>query len=139
MEQLILNQVLSTVRPSEKWIWRNTLMRIQIVHISYRLERGDRQRQGSGVGSIVLDVSSHSPHCLIPDSCHVSCVLTSRSTIKFPMGTLPMTIAVSPRNIFCPKCNPEPAADCETPFGDNLEVVHLERIEAALAMDQKAN
>jgi hypothetical protein len=53
------------------------------------------------------------------------------------MGSLPEFVAVNPTTLECPRCKAEAGHACETTDSDS-EPVHLERIAAALAMDQAA-
>lgn len=50
---------------------------------------------------------------------------------------IPDYIAVSPITLKCPRCKAEPGTACVMPAVD-LDVIHLERIEAAVVMDVAA-
>jgi hypothetical protein len=45
-------------------------------------------------------------------------------------------VATSPITLPCPRCHAEPGDVCEV-LGKRLKIVHLERIQAALAKDAK--
>jgi hypothetical protein len=60
-------------------------------------------------------------------------VYTSRT-----VDELPEYIAVSPITVACPRCHAEPGKVCEVLVGRGLEIVHIERIKVALAMDVSA-
>jgi hypothetical protein len=51
---------------------------------------------------------------------------------------LPEYVAISPTGITCPRCKAEPGKVCEVLLGDGLEVVHVERIKLAAALDVSA-
>jgi hypothetical protein len=51
---------------------------------------------------------------------------------------LPEYVAISPIALVCPRCKAEPGDVCEVLFGEGLEIVHVERIKLALAMDVSA-
>jgi hypothetical protein len=51
---------------------------------------------------------------------------------------LPDHIAISPITIACPKCKAAPGDICEVLLGGGMEIVHVERIALALAMDVAA-
>jgi hypothetical protein len=53
------------------------------------------------------------------------------------MPRLPDHIAISPVTVLCPRCKAEPGKVCEI-FDGEVEIVHLERIKAALEMDATA-
>jgi hypothetical protein len=63
----------------------------------------------------------------------------SSTPSRYPnfMGSLPEFVAVNPTTLECPRCKAEAGHACETTDRDS-EPVHLERIAAALAMDQAA-
>lgn len=46
-------------------------------------------------------------------------------------------IAVSPVTLFCPRCNAKPGEVCEM-LDNVVELIHLERIEAAITLDDAA-
>lgn len=48
---------------------------------------------------------------------------------------LPEYIAISPITLVCPRCHAEPGDVCEVVLGEGLEIVHVERIKAAAAVD----
>jgi hypothetical protein len=48
---------------------------------------------------------------------------------------LPEYIAISPVSILCPKCQAKPGDACEVMVSEGLEIVHVERIKAAAAVD----
>jgi hypothetical protein len=54
------------------------------------------------------------------------------------MAILPEHIAISPMTLRCPKCNAEPGEVCEVLLNEGLEIVHIERIATALALDAAA-
>jgi hypothetical protein len=54
------------------------------------------------------------------------------------MEELPEYVAISPISIVCPRCHAEPGYVCEILFGEGVEIVHVERIKLALAMDVSA-
>ena len=54
------------------------------------------------------------------------------------MEGLPDHVAISPIAIVCPRCHAEPGDVCEVLLGEGLEIVHVERIKVALAMDVAA-
>jgi hypothetical protein len=49
----------------------------------------------------------------------------------------PLSIAISPVTLACPRCGAAPGVVCEI-IGGGVEVVHVERIKAAAAMDSAA-
>jgi hypothetical protein len=49
---------------------------------------------------------------------------------------VPRTVAVSPITLTCPKCHAVAGDVCEVLLGQGLEIVHVERINAALALDR---
>lgn len=51
---------------------------------------------------------------------------------------LPAYITISPMKLVCPHCQANPGEVCETAFGGERELVHVERIKAAAAMDVAA-
>lgn len=53
------------------------------------------------------------------------------------MVSLPEFVAVNPITLECPRCKAEQGHTCETNAGDS-EPVHLERIAAALKIDNAA-
>ncbi len=50
----------------------------------------------------------------------------------------PEYINVSPVTLICPRCNAEPGEACDVLLNDGLELVHIERIKWAAAMDVAA-
>jgi hypothetical protein len=54
------------------------------------------------------------------------------------MAKLPEHITISPMTLRCPHCNAEPGEVCEVLPNEGLEIVHVERIEVALALDVAA-
>jgi uncharacterized protein (UPF0179 family) len=50
------------------------------------------------------------------------------------MTKLPEHIAISPITLNCPRCSAQPGQVCDI-FDGEVEVVHVERIEWAAAMD----
>ncbi len=46
------------------------------------------------------------------------------------MARIPETIPVSPMSLVCPRCKTKPDIAC-TVLKDDIEMVHIERIEAA--------
>jgi hypothetical protein len=50
---------------------------------------------------------------------------------------LPDYVAISPISLTCPRCHAEPGAACEV-LDEDLEIVHVERIELATEMDGPA-
>jgi hypothetical protein len=46
-------------------------------------------------------------------------------------------VATSPIALLCPRCHAEPGEVCEVLLNEGLEIVHIERIQAALALDAK--
>jgi hypothetical protein len=53
------------------------------------------------------------------------------------MTDLPEFIAVNPMTLTCPRCNAQPNEACDM-LGDMVEMIHLERVEAAITLDQAA-
>jgi hypothetical protein len=67
---------------------------------------------------------------------HEGCYLLKVIVKRYPVKAKPLEhIAVSPMSLRCPRCNAEPEEVCEILIGDGLEVVHVERIQWAAAMD----
>jgi hypothetical protein len=50
----------------------------------------------------------------------------------------PPPLPISPMTLICPRCKAKPGQICRTAIKNKLETVHLERIEAAAAMDVAA-
>ena len=50
------------------------------------------------------------------------------------MARLPERIAVNPITLICPRCKAERGTACDM-LDDEFELIHLERLEAAAAMD----
>jgi hypothetical protein len=50
-------------------------------------------------------------------------------------GTIPEYIAISPMTLRCPRCKADPGEVCEVLLDQGLEIVHVERIKAAIAFD----
>jgi hypothetical protein len=50
---------------------------------------------------------------------------------------IPDYIAVSPITLTCPRCKAKPGTACDM-LDDDLDLIHLERIEAAVVMDVAA-
>jgi hypothetical protein len=53
------------------------------------------------------------------------------------MTDLPEFVAVSPVALTCPRCNAPPEEACDM-LDDTVELIHLERIEAAITLDRTA-
>jgi hypothetical protein len=51
---------------------------------------------------------------------------------------LPKHVVRSPLDLPCPRCEAEPGAVCEVLLGEGLEIVHVERIKAAMVRDVSA-
>jgi hypothetical protein len=68
---------------------------------------------------------------------HEGCYLLKVMVKRYPVETAKLLqhIAVSPMSLPCPRCNAKPEEVCEIPIRDGLEVVHVERIQWAAAMD----
>jgi hypothetical protein len=49
----------------------------------------------------------------------------------------PKHVAISPMTLTCPRCNAKPGQVCDL-FDGEVEIVHVERIKAATAMDVAA-
>jgi hypothetical protein len=49
---------------------------------------------------------------------------------------VPRSVAVSPIALTCPKCHAVAGDVCEMLLGQGLEIVHVERINAALVLDR---
>lgn len=64
----------------------------------------------------------------VHETCHAAILSTK----------LPAHIAISPMTLACPRCKAEPAKDCEV-LPNGQQVVHIERIKLAAAMDLAAN
>jgi hypothetical protein len=47
----------------------------------------------------------------------------------------PEYVAISPMAVVCSRCGAEPGQVCEVLAAEGLEIVHIERIKLALAMD----
>jgi hypothetical protein len=47
---------------------------------------------------------------------------------------IPDYIAVSPITLTCPRCKAKPGTACDM-LDDDLDLIHLERVEAAVVMD----
>ena len=54
------------------------------------------------------------------------------------MEELPDHVAIGPISLACPRCTAKPGEACDVLIDKGLEVVHVERIKAALAMDVAA-
>lgn len=55
----------------------------------------------------------------------------------FAITRLPEHIAISPITLLCPRCGAVPGKVCEVVDGE-IEIVHLDRIKAALKLDEAA-
>ena len=53
------------------------------------------------------------------------------------MAKLPEHIAISPMTLLCPRCSAQPGQACDI-FDGEFEMVHVERIKWAAAMDVTA-
>jgi hypothetical protein len=53
------------------------------------------------------------------------------------MADLPEFVAVDPITLICPRCKAKPDEACDI-VGDMVELIHLERIEAAITLDHAA-
>jgi hypothetical protein len=51
------------------------------------------------------------------------------------MTTPPDYVSISPMSVCCPKCEAAPWVVCEVILSDGLELVHVERIRVAAAID----
>jgi hypothetical protein len=54
------------------------------------------------------------------------------------VGEIPEHVGISPMAVVCPRCHAKPSDVCEILFGEGLEIIHIERIKLALAMDVSA-
>jgi hypothetical protein len=54
------------------------------------------------------------------------------------MVMLPEYLAVNVMTLDCPRCNAQPGEACEM-INDRAELIHLERIEAAISLDMTPN
>jgi hypothetical protein len=68
---------------------------------------------------------------------HEGCYLLKVMVKRYPVEKAkPLEhIAVSPMSLPCPQCNAKPEEVCEILIGDSFEIVHVERIQWAAAMD----
>jgi hypothetical protein len=53
------------------------------------------------------------------------------------MRSNPEYVAISPMTLACPRCKAKPGKACVV-IKDSLELIHLERIEAAITLDEVA-
>ncbi|HEX4425828.1 MAG TPA: hypothetical protein VH079_10540 [Terriglobales bacterium] len=53
------------------------------------------------------------------------------------MTALPEFVAANPITLTCPRCNAQPDEACDM-LDDMVELIHFERIEAALTLDRAA-
>jgi hypothetical protein len=53
------------------------------------------------------------------------------------MKNAPEYVAVSPLTLECPRCKAKPGAACDM-LDDVIALIHLERIEAAITLDEAA-
>jgi hypothetical protein len=53
------------------------------------------------------------------------------------MEKAPEYVAVSPMTLWCPRCKAKPEIACDM-LDDEVAVIHLERVEAAIPVDQAA-
>jgi hypothetical protein len=58
--------------------------------------------------------------------------------IAAKLTKLPEYINVNPVTLTCPRCNAKPGEDCDVLLNNGLELVHIERIQWAGAMDVTA-
>jgi len=56
---------------------------------------------------------------------------------RLAISRLSKHIAISPITLLCPRCGAVPGKVCEMLHGE-IEVVHIERIKAALKLDEAA-
>jgi len=61
-----------------------------------------------------------------------------RTVYSWAVQGLPEYVAISPIALACPRCQAKPGDVCEVLIGGDLEIVQVERIKLALAMDAVA-
>jgi hypothetical protein len=54
------------------------------------------------------------------------------------MPDVPEHVTISPMTVACPRCKAGPGKVCEVLLDRDLEIIHVERIMAAAAMDVAA-
>jgi len=52
------------------------------------------------------------------------------------VAKIPEHVAVSPMTLWCPRCKAKPGEACDM-LDDLVELIHLERIEAAITMTRR--